>query len=274
MTLRVALLLQPKLEALGAKVTLVRKSAGPVTGERPETLRPAARTELQREGVANPRESYRDRNEDGLGETVQYESELLFYRTSEIRKRAEIVNAEIQPDFTLCLHFNAEPWGDPKHPDLSTANHMHVILNGCYSAAELRNDDVRFDMLIKLLSRSFPEELGLSTHVAESLSRANGLPPYTYTTPNAVNIGHNPYLWARNLLANRLYRTPVVFIEPYVMNSENIRDRVAAGDYEGEREVAGALRRSLYREYADGVAEGLRAYFERNRGRSAGAGGQ
>ena len=266
MTLRVAQLLQPRLEALGATVSLVRKSAEPTTADRPDSLRPPARAELQRQGVANPRETYRDPNEDGRSETVQSESELLFYRTSEIRRRADIVNSQIRPDFTLCLHFNAEPWGDPHHPVLSTANHMHVILNGCYSAAELRNDDVRFDMLIKLLNRSFSEELPLCSQVAAGMAHATGLPAYTYTTGNAVNIDHNPYLWARNLLANRLYQTPVVFIEPFVMNSENIRDRVAAGDYEGEREVAGAQRKSLYREYADAVAEGLRSYYEKNRG--------
>ena len=265
MTLKVAQLLAPKLEAMGAKVTLVRQAPGPTTPDRPETLHEAGRAELERQGVSNPKETYRDPNEPGRGETVQSESELLFYRTSEIRHRAEVVNTDIKPDLTLCLHFNAEPWGDPKHPDLSTANHMHVILNGCYSAPELRNDDVRFDMLVKLLNRSFPEELELCRQVAKTMSEETGLPPYHYTTPNAINVGGDPYLWARNLLANRLYQTPVVFIEPYVMNSQIIWDRVQAGDYEGERTVAGAMRKSLFREYADAVADGLRAYYQHER---------
>ncbi len=265
MTLKVAQLLAPKLEAMGAKVTLVRRAPGPTTPDRPETLRDKAREELQTQGIANPRETYSDPNEPGRGETVQSESELLFYRTSEIRHRADVVNSEIKPDVTVCLHFNAEPWGDPQHPELSTANHLHVILNGCYSASELRNDDVRFDMLMKLLSRSFPEELGLCTQVAASMAKATGLPPYTYLTGNAISVDNNPYLWARNLLANRLYRTPVVFIEPYVMNSQNVWERVQAGDYEGEQMVAGAMRKSIYREYADGVAEGLKNYYLQTR---------
>ena len=91
------------------------------------------------------------------------------------------------------------------------------------------------------------------------------LPPYEYTTGNALRTGGSAYVWARNLLANRLYRTPVVFLEPYVMNSEPVWLRVQAGDCEGEIMLAGALRRSIYREYADAVAEGLRAYYTKLR---------
>jgi hypothetical protein len=66
-------------------------------------------------------------------------------------------------------------------------------------------------------------------------------------------------------MANRLYQCPVVFTEPYVMNNREVYDRVAAGDYPGERLVAGRMRKSLYREYADGVAAGLRAHYAARR---------
>ena len=79
----------------------------------------------------------------------------------------------------------------------------------------------------------------------------------------AQAVGGNPYVWARNLLANRLYRCPVVFLEPYVMNSQEVWERVQAGDYEGERVIAGSLRKSIYREYADALA----AYVSRRRAR-------
>lgn len=260
MTLRVANLLAPQLRALGAEVTFVRDKTEPVTPARPETLRDVARAELALQGVAEPRENYENRDDPNRGTTVQGESELLFYRTSEIRRRAEIVNRELKPDLTVCLHFNAEAWGDPKQPSFVPRNHLHVLVNGCYSAAELRNDDVRFDMLVKLLSRSFDEELGASESVAASLARATSLPPYEYPFGNAIRVGESPFVWARNLLANRLYRTPVVFLEPYVMNSQEVWERVQAGDYEGERLVAGAMRKSIFREYADAVAEGLVNY--------------
>ena len=120
-------------------------------------------------------------------------------------------------------------------------------------------------MLMKLLNRCLPDEQAVSTTVADVLAGASGLPPYTYTTPNAVRVGSNAYVWARNLLANRLYRTPVLFLEPYVMNSQEVWERVQAGDYEGERVIAGVKRKSIYREYADAVAEGLRAHYLRVR---------
>jgi hypothetical protein len=118
---------------------------------------------------------------------------------------------------------------------------------------------------MKLLSRTYPEELAASEHVAGALATATRLPPYRYTSGNALRPGSNPYLWARNLLANRLYHAPVVFLEPYVMNSEAVWVRVQAGDYEGEIMLGGELRRSIFREYADAVAEGLREYYAKVR---------
>ncbi len=46
------------------------------------------------------------------------------------------------------------------------------------------------------------------------------------------------------------------------MNNQLVFDRVQAGDYEGEKKIDGALRKSIYREYADAVADGLAAYFK------------
>jgi len=265
MALRVAQMLAPKLRAWGAEVSLVRDSLEPVTKERPETLRPAARLELARLGVTAPRENYDSPSDPQRSTTVQAQSELLFYRIGEIRQRAELVNAKLQPDLVVCVHFNAEAWGNPLRPEFVPRNHLHVIVNGCYSAGELRFDDQRFEMLMKLLSRSYPEELAASEHVAAALATATKLPPYRYTTGNALRTGTNPYLWARNLLANRLYHAPVVFLEPYVMNSEVVWARVQAGDYEGELMIGGELRRSIFREYADAVAEGLRDYYTKAR---------
>jgi len=265
MALRVARMIIPKLEALGAQVSLVRDRAEPVTKERPETLREAARAELAREGVTSPRENYDGMNDPGRGSTVQAQSELLFYRISEIRGRAVLVNTQLKPDLVVCLHFNAEGWGDPLHPEFVPRNHLHVIVNGCYSAGELHFDDQRMEMLEKLLSNAFPEELAASESVANALAAATKLPPYSYTTGNAVRAADNPYIWARNLLANRLYHAPVVFLEPYVMNSEVVWERVQAGDYEGEQMIGGEMRPSIFREYADAVVAGLREYYAKAR---------
>jgi len=109
-------------------------------------------------------------------------------------------------------------------------------------------------MLQHLLGGITEEEQRLGTIVAQSMASALALPPFIYHQNNAVRVNGSPYVWARNLLANRLYRCPVVFLEPYVMNSREIWERVQAGDYADERIVAGSLRPSLVREYADAVA--------------------
>jgi len=259
MTLLTARLLAEKLECKGADVEFVRNNTEPLTKLRPEDLRDAARAQLKRQGMAFIRDKY-DGPADMLRmNSVQWTSELLFYRTAEIQERARLVNEELKPDLVLCLHYNAEAWGDPKNPQLVNKNHMHVMVNGSYSAAELALDDVRYGMLVKLLSQCYNEELPVAEHVAGTLAEATGLPPYQYVTGNATRVGSNPYVWARNLLANRLYQCPVVYIEPYVMNSPEVWARVQAGNYEGRRLVAGKVRESIYREYASAVAEGVAA---------------
>jgi N-acetylmuramoyl-L-alanine amidase len=262
MTLSVAKLLSARLEALGAEVFLVRSAAGPVTDDRPADLRRAAHAELKRLGVKNIRSRYSDPNDPGKRQSIQWQSELLFYRLSEIHHRALLVNRQIKPDVVVCLHFNAEEWHDPKNPTFVDRNHLHLLVNGCYSAAELSFDDTRFEMLRKLLGRSFREEYAISQSVANSLAAATSLPPYEYRAGKARRSTQNPYVWTRNLLANRLYRCPVVYCEPYVMNSQPVFDRIQLGDYEGEENVGGVMRKSIYREYADAVADGLADYYK------------
>jgi hypothetical protein len=167
------------------------------------------------------------------------------------------VNEKLHPDMVLCMHYNAEGWGNPANPQLVPKNHMHLLVNGSYSAAEMALDDVRFAMLIKLLNRSDAEELPVAEHLADALAAATGLPPYQYTTGNATRLGPNPYIWSRNLLANRLYECPTIYIEPYVMNCHEVWARVQAGDYEGRKLIEGKMRESIYREYARAVAAGL-----------------
>ena len=250
LTLAVARRLQPQLERLGAKVTLLRSGDHPVTRERPKTLLSAAAGDLDA-GASKHR--------------VQQHSEMLFYRISEIRARAEQVNEKVRPDLVVCLHLNAEDWQDPENPKLLPRNHLHALINGCYGARELEWDDVRAEMLEHLFSRTDAESLSLTEFVVESLAEGSGLPPFTYFSSNARRIGESPYVYARNLLANRLYRAPVVFLEPYVMNSETVWKRVQMGDYSGQREVAQVRQPSLVREYADAVAEGLARYYRAHR---------
>ena len=147
---------------------------------------------------------------------------------------------------------------------MTDKNHLHLLVNGNYHPGELECADVRHEMLLKLLGRSARVELPLSNRVAASLANATGLPPYEYHNGKARST-ENPYVWTRNLLANRLYRCPVIYCEPYVMNSQVVFDRVQLGDYDGVKSIGGVERKSLYREYADAVADGVAEYFAEKR---------
>jgi hypothetical protein len=264
MTLRVGKMLKPRLESLGAKVTLLRDKAEPITPFRPPDFDEIARKILEHNGITDPRENFAGPADPGKEETVAWQRELLFYRNSEIRHRASLVNDRLHPDLVICLHFNAEPWGDPAKPTLVEANHLHLLVNGAYLPNELELDDERCQMLQKLLSRAFPEELGLAESIAKTMANATGLPPYRYTTENVTPIGTTGYVFARNLMATRLYRCPTVYLEPYVMNSRETFARIRAGDYEGKQRVAGKKQPSIYREYVESVVQGLVAYFEKD----------
>jgi len=251
MTLLTARHLKTRLESLGATVDLLRNANAPVTTKSVEEFETYARENL---GKSTPHE-------------VRSLAERLFYRTAEIRARADIVNQKTRPDLVLCLHFNAEGWGNPLEPQLSPRNHFHVLLNGAYTAGEVTHDDERFEMLLKIAQRIHPEEKAIATGLISAFQEVTTLPPYEYEplSLRAINIDHNPYLWARNLLANRLYECPVLFLEPYVMNSEEVFARVQAGDYDGQQEVNGVQRLSIYQEYAHAVALGLERYYRQHR---------
>jgi N-acetylmuramoyl-L-alanine amidase len=268
LTLRVARLLARRLPELGARVSFVRNSDEPTTAKRPDDFRELARKILIKNGVPQPRADVLDPNDPAKEQTIRWQSEILFYRYSEIRRRAALVNFKLHPDLVLCLHFNAEGWGDPNSPTLTDVNHLHLLVNGSYLAEELEFDDERFEMIRRLLSRAYDEELPLADTIALTIARETGLPPYAYPTTNSTTkVGASGYVFARNLLATRLYRCPVVYCEPYVMNSEDVFARIQAGDYEGTRNINGVERKSIFREYADSVADGLVDYYSRVRGK-------
>ena len=264
LTLQVARLLAERLRELGARVSFVRNSDEPTTAKRPDDFRELARKILIKNGVPQPRADVLDSSDPAKEQTVRWQSEILFYRYSEIRRRAARVNFKLHPDLVLCLHFNAEGWGDPSNPTLTDTDHLHLLVNGSYLAEELEFDDERFEMTRRLLSRAYEEELPLADTVALAMARETGLPPYQYPTTNSTTkVGTSGYVYARNLLATRLYRCPVVYCEPYVMNSKDVFARIQAGDYEGTRNVNGIERKSIFREYVDSVADGLVDYYSK-----------
>ncbi len=250
MTLLTGKIIKEQLVKLGAKVYLIRGSNNPVNPKRPDDYRDVALAKAASQGITDEK-------------TINSYQNKLFYRTGEIRERARRVNLAFNPDLVLCLHYNAEAWDDPNNPSLSDSNHYHVLLHGALTRGELAHDDERYEMLVKILQRSHAEEKSLGVYMARSIAMATNLPAYEYLNAShrAIQIEDVPGLWLRNLLANRLYQCPVIFLEPYVMNNQEVHDRIQLGDYKGTKIIAGIERKSIFTEYADAVVAALKQYY-------------
>ena len=254
LNLMVARLLKTRLEAAGAQVFLTKENFEPVTDKRPEDFQAQSEQEVKastRFDAFPPLE-----REAAFADAVRKRAELIFYRSSEIAARAKLLNEKIKPDLTICLHMNAVEW-DECH-NLVDDNRLVVFVHGNYLASELKDDDQKLRLFEKILERSHPTELAVAEALAAALANATKLPPVEYG-PNSgsVHVDDNPYVFARNLAANRLVNGPVVFLEPYYQNNRLVYQRIQLGDYEGLRNVNGTPMKSIFREYADAVAEGL-----------------
>ena len=248
LSLTVSKLLEKQLEALGAEVDLTRDENTPVNSKRASDYAQYAKSKMELKGELISEDS------------VIRVSEKLFYRAGEIRERAKLINSEYKPDLVICIHFNATEWDENK---LVEREHGHMLLHGAYTSGELEKDDQRFQLMEKILQRNHEEEKAVAASVADAMTLHTGLPPYMYNplSLRALNVDGHPYLWARNLAANRAYECPVIFCEPYLMNGADSHARIQVGDYEGLRYVNGVLRPSIFREYVNFVAEGLVNYY-------------
>ena len=247
-----AKLLAKRLRALGAMVQLTKSHLGPTTPLRPSQLRQAAIDEFKKEGRTH-----------WTARQLKAREEILFYRTAEIHYRAQRVNRAWKPDLVICMHFDAEEWGDPNHPQLHDSNRFHILISGDFSANELQKEEDRYVMLRKLLGRVHHEEVGIADAVARAFAATTTVPPFIYHNPAVARpaLDSNPYLWNRNLLASRLMEAPTIFCEAYSMNDPLIFQRIQLGDYDGIRTIAGKKYPSIYREYANAVTQGLVHYF-------------
>lgn len=253
MTLKVAKILERDLTILGATTYLTRTATEPVTPLRVDDFQDKARSYLIRK---------RKVPSSGM---IASTAKQMFAISSEIRTRADIINDNMRPDIALCLHFNASPWRNPRRPSFRSSNHVHVLVNGCYSNYEISEDDTRLEMLLRILQRVYYEELALADVLATSVAEETGLPAFEYNGKSGKSVNGNNFVWARNLLANRVFMCPVVFFEPYCMNHKDIHARIQAGEYEGLREFKGAYLKNIYQEYADGITAGLVRYYRKTR---------
>ena len=260
LNLTTARLLKPRLETNGFTVAFTKEKFEPVTKKRPEDFLLVAQeqaAQMRRFDGFPPLE-----REAALADATRRYQERMFYRVAEIGARAQRINRDIHPDLTLCIHFNAVDWND--RYDLVDSEHLVIFVGGNYLSEELADDEQKFGLMSKLLERSHKTELAAAEAIADALARATKLPPLEYGNGNgAVRVGTNRYVYARNLAANRWFNGPVVYLEPYYMNNRVTYQRIQFGDYDGEREIEGKRYRSIFREYADAVAEGLVQFTRR-----------
>lgn len=251
-------LLAPLLEKAGATIVWSKHEKQPVTDLRPWDLWPETVDFIARK---QPR-FLKETPSAKVFEMFQWNSELLFYRVTEIFARAHKVNQELKPDLTLCVHFNAAPWKRKKRPRLLDANKIVLFLHGSYTADELVFDDFKFHLLRKLFENSTPIEKGVAGSIATQVEKVWNFPAENMA---GSGIAHGPagsrYVWYRDLLANRLFDGPTVFVEGPYMNDKKIYRRLQAGDYEGTRLVNGKPVRSIFREFSEIIATGVIDFY-------------
>jgi hypothetical protein len=255
--------LAERLSAAGAKVVWTHEGFAPTTEVRPADLYPEAIEYLLKD-PANRRLPRFSMN--GL---IRWNAELLFYRSAEIQARARRVNEELMPDFTLCLHYNAAPWGSPGKASLTSVSRLVLFSHGSYTASELAYDDQKFNLFRKLLENSTPSELAIGGAIGQQFKEKWGVPPENYEGSGYAHAsGASPYVWHRNLIANRLFRGPVIFVEGPYMNDRSTYGWIQAGAYEGTRKVGRTERQNIFREYADRVADGVLHWAQTQAGSS------
>jgi hypothetical protein len=264
-------LLAERLEADGAEIIWAKQGDEPTTDLRPDSLHREAIAALSAPsaGESSPSELFglavppaRRRVPDlhFTERRVDDEAALLFYRVAEIRARADLVNPQ-HPDLTICVHYNADDWGDPDHPSLIGTSKLIIFVNGSYERAELAYDDTRYDMIRKLLDRDAVQEEKGCALVGQQMLNTLKYPPEVFAAYFAHRITDVPSVYTRNLLANRLYHGPVIYCEGPYMNARDAYYRIIAGDYLGMRTIQGESVPSIYRQYAASVEQGILKYF-------------
>jgi hypothetical protein len=258
--------LREELTSMGSVVFLARERAEPVLAIPTDEAVRAAEDLLQtrpsrfafqyREAALKPDNP----------EKLRIAAGLLVTKNAETRARAERVRRNFSPDVTIVLQFDATPGSSEGR--LATANRNIFFVEGAYTKGELAEEEQRFRLLTKLLEGVAPTEAEVAAAIADRFRARTGYPPVLYgdSPTTRLVLPGNGYVVARNLAFNREHDGPVVVTEPYLMNEAETLARLVAGDYEGERMVGGAPRHSIFREYADCVAEGMLAAYGPRKG--------
>ena len=264
LNLQVSKILSEKLKELGAQIFVTRATADPVCHLSVEEVQHVVPQVLaHRSGILS--KTFHSRTQNVRQSSPIYQkivAEVLLTKNLEARARAEKTRDAIHPDITIVIQFDATA---ARHRDsLPKINRNILFVSGAYTSKEITSDPrQRIRLLTKLLQNVTPTEIKVALSISNHLVEATGFPPVLYGNSRTTrSITGNPYVVARNLLLSREHDGPVVVTEPYFMNQPETLQRLLAGDYEGTRAIAGKERVSIYREYADAVANGLAEAYE------------
>ena len=253
-----ARLLKQELTGMGATVFVVRDSTDPVTPYRPDDMLPEARRLLVAHSQSqNVRALPPDKQNLLFGHRLMDLAEFLFYRCSEIEERGNRIRNNFVPDLTVTLYIDATPGSGRGR--LTSANANIFFVGGSYTKSEMADPEMQRRCVYKMVEGGSEIEKEVAGDIASVFAQRTGLKAVQYgdsSTTRAVIPG-NSYVVARNLAANREYDGPVVCTEPYFMNNHTVYQRLLAGDYEGQKTFDGKSYGSIFREYADCVAQGL-----------------
>ncbi len=251
-------ILKQELTNLGATVFVVRDSTEPVTPYRPNDMIPEARDLLvAHSSHASLKALPPDKLNLLFGARLMDLAEFLFYRCSEIKERGNRIRDNFVPDITVTLYIDATPGSGRGR--LTPGNANIFFVGGSYTKTEMADPEMQRRCVYKMLEGGSDIEAEVAADIAAVFTQKTGLGPVKYgdsATTRSVIPG-NSYVVARNLAANREYDGPVVCTEPYFMNNQIVYQRLLAGDYDGQRRFDGKDYGSIFREYADCVAQGL-----------------
>jgi N-acetylmuramoyl-L-alanine amidase len=259
LTLTVAKLLRTRLQELGADVFVTRDRAEPVCGLRVSDVSPVVSQVLSRRPYIMPA-AFRSRTRHLSASNPAYRriaAEVLLTKNLEARARAEKARRVFNADITIVLQFDASPASS--RAGLTRINRNIFFVEGAYTAKELSSDArQRLKLLTKLLENVTPTETRVAVSIARCFEKTTGFPPVLYgNTATTRAVAGAPYVVARNLALDREHDGPVLTTEPYFMNQPVTLRRLLAGDYRGTKLIVGKARRSIYREYAEAVAQGM-----------------
>jgi len=277
LVLEVAQSVRDQLQALGAKVTLLREDLEPIN-----TKPPLDYFERAIADVSPPKDETIDAFKE-YGLALRNRTIRLAIVNGEILERARRVNEELKPDALISLHINAASWpvatavapkagsaiedtsaalaekvaSEVPQLQLVDTNHVHVLIFGCLSASELSSPEQQEGLIKKLLNGSAAEERALGRALGAALLEGTQLPASVYDRQNAILLdADRPAVWARNLMLLRLAECPTVLLEPYVANSKPVYPRIQKAL--AARATDGALPEDdILVEYTDAVVAGV-----------------